>query len=131
MAASTLCVCEAEWGNWKSQLMHLAKKICSLPTYNKASLRSGVGWSQYLPPSMTVHIAASREAGGRAGSKAYRYPGVIAQALVRKRLNPGDEQVWKSQVRLVGLAVSCPKGKCNIHLTNLNHHREGTLLTAE
>lgn len=109
--------------------MRLAGKIRSLPTKNKASLHSGVGWSQYLPPSMTLHIAASREAGGRSGSKAYRYPGAIAQALVRKGLKPGGKQVWESHGRLMGLAVGCPKEKGTTHMTNLNHHREVTVFT--
>lgn len=80
---------------------------------------------------MTVHTAASREADGRAGSKAYRYPGAIAQAVVRNRLNPGGSRSGRAVAKLMGLAVGCPKGMGTTHRTNLNHHREVTVFTAE
>lgn len=79
---------------------------------------------------MTVHMAASREADGRGGSKAYRYPGAIAQALVRNVFSPQGKQVWE-RPRPMGLAVGYPKGMRNAHMTNPNNHREVTVFTAE
>lgn len=56
---------------------------------------------------MTVHIAASREADGRARSKAYRYSGAIAQALVRNGLNPTSrgKQVLESHGQANGAVL--------------------------
>lgn len=65
------------------------------------------------------------------GAKPRDIQGQLHRPWSERGLTPGASRSQRAMARPMGLALSCPKGTCNTHMTNLSNHREVTIFTVE